>query len=307
MREFSSFLLAAPTAFEQHFAQLPPLSYVALDVETANWWKPQEEQIALLQLAYRRPADEIEVALLDVAALPSLAPVQALLEAPNIPVAIHNASFDALKLAQHCGIRTRAIHDTMRAARRAGAKRYSLAAQVKEHFGTELDKGEQQSDWGRRPFTASQLRYAANDAAYTLLLYERQRELGLSGVYELPLRDDLPLLAEAEVAVPINAPPIIATEENLLGLAALGLVVKKPHYYSPTSLLVAIGQERSGLADWIVRGLLGDAAEVEDGEAQLAITNFLLRGLLVLDAYRRCAASPAGAALWQATKPSHLP
>lgn len=307
MQEFSSVLLATATALEQHFAALPSLAYLALDIETANWWKPQDEQIALVQLAYRHPTRALEVVLLDVPALPSLKPVQMLLEAADVTVAIHNASFDARKLARHCGIQTRAIHDTMRAARRAGAKRYSLAAQVKEHFGAELDKAEQQSDWSRRPFTPSQLHYAAKDAAYTLLLYERQRALGLTGSYELPPPDDLPLLVEPDVPMPMPELPAALADESRLGLAALGLVVKKPNYYSPASLLVAIGEARSGLAEWLVRGLLGAGAEVEEDEAQVAIANLLSRGLLGLDAYRRCEASAAGATLWHTAKPAHLP
>lgn len=311
--DFQTVLPQTQAELEHHLSALPPLPYLALDLETAYWWKAQQEQIALLQLAYRVSTGQLEVLLLDVQALPSLQPLQAPLEDPNVTVAIHNASFDAIKLYRFCGIQTRPIHDTMRAARRAGARKYSLAAQVQEHFGVSLDKAEQQSDWSRRPFTASQLTYAAKDAVYTLLLYERQREQGLSGAYELRSQDELPLLTEPPqlteevpaIAVATLSP--LPPGMDLIGLAALGVIVKKPNYYSPTGLVVALGKERSGLAGWIVSTLLGEQAEIEEREAQHAITRLMAQGWLGLDEYGRCDASPAGIDFWRITKPAQLP
>lgn len=309
--EFQTVLIQTDAELAHHLGALLPPPYVALDLETANWWKPQEEQIALLQLASRLPSGKIEVLLLDTLAMPSLQPLQAPLEDPSVPVAIHNASFDARKLHRAFGIRTRSIHDTMRAARRAGAKRYSLAALVREHFGVELDKTEQQSDWSRRPFTPDQLNYAAKDAVYTLLLYEQQRARGWTGAYELPEQGELPGLDEpAQPPASFVKGQVLSalpTGIALLGLAALGLVVKKPHYYSPTGLIVAIGKERSGLAGWIINTILGEDAEIEAQEAQQAITGLLTQGLLRLDEYARCEASQAGSELWQASKPTPIP
>lgn len=309
--EFRIVSLQTLPELTHHLSALTPLSYLALDLETAYWWKPHEEYIALLQLAYRLDTGEIEVLLLDIKALQSIDSLRSLLEDPNVTIAIHNASFDAIKLLRAFGIRTRAIYDTQRAARRAGAKRYSLAALVQEEFGVALDKAEQQSDWSQRPFTTSQLAYAAKDAVYTLLLYERQRERGFFGAYELPGQNDLPWVNPVsppeEAALFVEAPITLPNCIDSLGLAALGLVVKKPNYYSPTSLVVAIGNERSGLAGWIVNTLLGATAEVEDQDARHSIAALLKLDLIRLDSYGRCEASTEGANLWLGSKPTSIP
>ncbi len=310
--EFQPIRVRTQAELEQQLGALPLLSYLALDLETAYWWRPQEEYIALLQLAYRDVAGNIVVLLLEVQGLSDPQPLQELLEDPKLTVVIHNASYDAVKLQRAYGIRTRAIHDTMRAARRAGAKHYSLAALVQDYFGIALDKTEQQSDWSRQPFTPNQLSYAAKDAVYTLLIYEQQRKQGLSGSYELPGQDELPWLTEplqpdAPTCAEVTQPLSLINEVAPLGLAALGLVVKKPNYYSPASLVVAIGKERSGLAGWIVNTLVGEQVEIEEREAQQIIAKFLTRGWLTLDSYARCEASPAGHDLWHLAKPTAIP
>lgn len=66
------------------------------------------------------------------------------------------------------------VFDTQLAAAFTGHG-YSLGyrALVETLLGVVLDKGETRSDWLRRPLSASQLRYAALDAAYLLPMYGR--------------------------------------------------------------------------------------------------------------------------------------
>jgi len=64
------------------------------------------------------------------------------------------------------------IFDTMIAARRLGSKELGLAALVQAHFGVRLTKEHQRADWGRRPLTAAQLRYAALDTHFLLPLHD---------------------------------------------------------------------------------------------------------------------------------------
>ncbi len=47
-------------------------------------------------------------------------------------------------------------------------------------LGISLDKGEQTSNWSRRPLDADQLRYAALDAEVLLQLFDRLIERGES-------------------------------------------------------------------------------------------------------------------------------
>jgi ribonuclease D len=51
-------------------------------------------------------------------------------------------------------------------------------------LGVSLDKGEQTSDWGRRPLDAEQIRYAALDAEVLLGLFDRLGDPDLGRVQE---------------------------------------------------------------------------------------------------------------------------
>ena len=281
---------------------------LALDIETVNWWDREAERVALIQLAHREGAG-MRVWVIDALAGLDLEPLREPLEAGLQTKAIHNASFDAVKLARHYGIATSPIHDTMLAARRSGEKKCSLKAQAEAHLGIAMDKAEQRSDWGRRPLSAEQLRYAALDAVCTLLLYERQAARGLRGEYQLRAQPvgrpaKLPLSAPAAKA-PVSPPPVIAPpavfsgELSPLGLALLGIVAELGGRYSPEQLAASIGSERVGLAGWIVDRLLGSAAEVDDAAAiQGEIASLCERGLLRVTPSRRLEATPAGAGAW---------
>ncbi len=158
---------------------------LALDIETINWWDRDAERVALVQLAFLE-GGKAQVAVIDALAGLDLSALRMSLELSSKMKAIHNASYDAVRLARHFKIFTSPIHDTMLAARRGGEKKCSLQFQMAAHFGIELDKTEQRGDWGRRPLSDEQLNYAALDATCTLMLYEKQIARGLRGDYELP-------------------------------------------------------------------------------------------------------------------------
>ena len=50
---------------------------------------------------------------------------------------------------------------------------HGLAMVCERELGVSLDKGEQTSNWSRRPLDADQLRYAALDAEVLLALFDR--------------------------------------------------------------------------------------------------------------------------------------
>src|SRR5437763_10872622 len=153
---------------------------LALDIETVNWWSPHSERVALIQLAYRA-GGRVRVAVVDALAPLDPAALRRPLELVTATKVIHNAAFDAVRLARHYRISAAPIHDTMLAARRGGERRYSLKAQAEKHLGLPLDKGARQSDWSLRPLHPKQLSYAALDAVAALLLYEHQVSRGLKG------------------------------------------------------------------------------------------------------------------------------
>ncbi len=286
---------------------------MALDIETVNWWDRQREQVALLQLAFRpleSEEEKIEVVIIDTLALRDLEALRRPLELSLSTKAIHNASYDATRLQRHYGLATSPIHDTMLAARRSGDKKCSLQAQVAAHLGIELDKTEQRSDWGRRPLSEEQLRYASRDAVVTLMLYEQQLARGLRGDYELRARNAtasdtpqwraVPLISEDEPTIEMRA--LQLEELDQAALALLGVIAELHGRYSPEQLAASVGSERIGLAGWIMDQTLGTEIDVDEASARQVIADLCATGFTHISLTRRLEATDAGAQRWQQYK-----
>ena len=298
--------------------RLKAVPALALDIETINWWDREAERVALVQLGFREggEASPIRVAIIDALAGIDLSALRLPLELSLTPKAIHNAGYDAVRLARHFGIVTSPIFDTMLAARRSGEKKCSLKAQVETHLGFVLDKTEQRSDWSRRPLTREQLEYAALDASCTLLLYERQIARGLRGDYELsPERTDRPQASQTSLPLgdgalrintgnkPAETAQTFSGELSPASLALLGIVAELSGRYSPEQLAVSVGSERIGMAGWIVDSILPGEEEIDEATARQEIAALSERGLIQISLSRRLEATTGGAETWRRNKP----
>lgn len=282
---------------------------LALDIETAEWWDRRRERVSLVQLAYRREG-ELRVAVVDALAPLDPAALRRPLEQGTAIKAVHNAAYDAARLARHYEIKVSPVHDTMLAARRSGERRYSLKAQAETHLGMRLDKEEQRADWGLRPLGPRQIAYAAADAAATLLLYEHQAGRGLRGDYR-PRGET----AVGQGALPLDAPAPGESQNPPEGesrrrgpegaelsdaaLALLGIVTELPSRYYPEQLAASVGGDRVGLAGWIIDQVLGREADVDESVAKEEIAGLCRLGLVRITPTRRLEAEEAGAALWR--------
>lgn len=315
MLDFSLRLISSPQALTSLAARLDSSPALALDIETVNWWDRQSERVSLIQLAFREEG-RLRVAVIDALAELPLEPLRPCLESSPATKAIHNAAYDTVRLARHFRIHTDPIHDTMLAARRGGERRYSLQAQAETHLGIRLDKSEQRGDWARRPLSLKQLRYAALDAACTLLLYENQVARGLSAGYylrqavpstqtSLPLSDDAPP-ASSPVELPKNENSGVSAADglNTAAVALLGVVSELSGRYGPERLAASAGSERVGLAGWIIDGVLGTETDIDEDTAKFVIAELLERRLVSLSAARRLEATESGARLWGQLKPA---
>ncbi|SRR5579885_458373 len=291
---------------------LERVSALALDIETTDWWSPRDERVSLIQLAYR-VGRELRVAVVDALAALDPSALRRPLESDSTTKVIHNAAFDAARLARHYRINTAPIHDTMRAARRGGERRYSLKAQAEKHLNLQLDKGARLSDWGRRPLHPAQIGYAALDAASALLLYEHQLSRGLRGDYRLraeaaDLQAALPLSSQPastghpEESVPADALTPAGEDLSAASLALLGIITELPSRYGPDHLAASVGEDRVGLAGWIIDRVLGEEADLDESSAKTEIAELCRRRLVRITPTRRLEASDSGRSIWQKHK-----
>jgi len=314
MLDFTLRLVNSENALAALVPRLETAPAIALDIETVNWWNREAERIALIQLAFRE-GRQVRVAIIDALADFELTPLlRAPLELSTTTKAIHNAAYDAPRLSRHFGIHTSPVHDTMLAARRGGEKRYSLQAQARAHLSVQLDKSEQRGDWGLRPLSMKQLRYAALDAACTLLLYEDQIERGLGGIYQPRGREQLrqsslPLSEALSQDPQISEIPAVEGAEasaadglSSLTLALLGVVTEMSGHHSPERLAVSAGGERVGLTGWIIDQAIGPETDLDEETAKQGIAELCELGLIKLTEARRMEVTESGTHLWQQVK-----
>ncbi len=154
-----------------------------------------------------------------------LAPLRRLIESGSQVKVLHNAKFDAKWIRHELGSEIGNAFDSYLASQLIAAgeseRRHSLADVTQYFTGTVLDKTEQLSDWRAAELTASQVEYAARDAAIMLPLFEQ--------LTDRLKRDELDRVAALECACVV---PIAEMELNGFGIdceawrAQLGTVRK---------------------------------------------------------------------------------
>ncbi|HEY1402491.1 MAG TPA: DNA polymerase [Pyrinomonadaceae bacterium] len=179
-------------------AELSEHAVVGFDTETTAL-DPYRGRMRLMQFsapdgaAYIIDLDRFREGDADTPDLAALAPLLQLLAAPRPVKVAHNAKFDAKWTKYRFKTELGGIFDTMLASQLVSAgeseDRHSLAAVAARYLDETVDKSEQLSDWSGE-LSASQLEYAARDAALMLPLRER--------LVELLKRDDLVKVAQLE-------------------------------------------------------------------------------------------------------------
>jgi len=95
----------------------------------------------------------------------NLKPLWLVFENDDIQKMLYSGSEDiALLKAMGCSIRN--VFDVQIAATLCNHPARNLGGLIEAETGLALDKSQQQSDWSKRPLTAAQLSYAANDVTY---------------------------------------------------------------------------------------------------------------------------------------------
>ena len=148
---------------------------ISVDTEADSFYH-YFDKTCLVQVATRR-----QIYLIDPLALGGpreLAPLGPVFASPSICKVFHAAEYDIFVLKRDCSFRFDNLFDTMISAQLLGYPSVGLQSLAKRHFGVDLPKDEQRSDWSQRPLTAQQMSYAAADVLYLIQLAEKlTREL----------------------------------------------------------------------------------------------------------------------------------
>ena len=153
-------------------------------------------------------AAEDEVALVDAVSIRDLSPLASVVNRPSTRKILHSCSEDLPILRRATGVPLAPLFDTQIAAAFAGlGPALSYGSLILALFGVSLGKGETRTDWMRRPLSAEQLRYAADDVDYLPeAADELERRLVALGRLDWALEDSTTLAAaDADGPAPADA------------------------------------------------------------------------------------------------------
>ncbi len=135
---------------------------LALDTEASSFHR-YKERICLIQLSTRSKTWLIDPLMID-----DMGPLGVALTDPGIEWVIHDADYDLRMLKKMYGFRAENVFDTMVSVELLNEPELGLAANLKKHFGVELNKRYQKADWSKRPLSTEMLAYAAMDTHHLI-------------------------------------------------------------------------------------------------------------------------------------------
>ena len=154
-------------ALDDLCARLAPSDWLGLDTEFVRE-STFRARLCLVQVADRHGI----VACVDPLAVPSLAPLFALLTRTGVTTVFHAGGQDLELIYQVGGILPHSVFDTQVAAALLGDDdQIGYGAAVEAHVGVTLAKAHTRTDWSRRPLSAAELDYAADDVRHLPALY----------------------------------------------------------------------------------------------------------------------------------------
>lgn len=170
--------------FINHIASVKTLW---LDTEVADWQTPNPRLSLIQVLADPNDLTGDAAYILDVLDKPDLVAhfVNQIMANPKIEKVFHNANFDVRYLggkeqAKNVTCTFKMVNKLTKKHRsdRLNVSNKQLKTLAVELCNfSEVDKGEQQSDWGQRPLTEKQLKYAKMDTVYLAQVHRRLLEI----------------------------------------------------------------------------------------------------------------------------------
>jgi ribonuclease D len=174
----------------------PAVAAIAFDTEFVR------ERTFYARLGLIQVADGAASYLVDTVALASreqLAPLGAVMTDPGVLKVVHSGSEDLEVLDRALGVLPEPLLDTQIAASIAGfTPPPGYQRLISSLLGVELHKLETRTDWTRRPLSAGQLEYAAEDVTHLLEAYGKLRaDLETRGRWAWALEDSARLVEAA--------------------------------------------------------------------------------------------------------------
>jgi ribonuclease D len=160
-------LIETHEALRDLAASLAGVPELAIDTES-NSFHNYHERICLLQISV--PGTDY---IIDPIALGDLSPLKGIFADPGPQKIFHAAENDVVLLKKHFGFEFNNVFDTLLAAQILGYREVGLASLLARFFSIRLDKGEQRSDWARRPLSMDQVRYAVADTRHLIPLRDK--------------------------------------------------------------------------------------------------------------------------------------
>ena len=161
---------ASKSLIDETIDSLSASDKLAFDTESDSFYR-YHERVCLMQFS-----DSSRDYIYDPLSHGLVPKLRTVLEASDRTVFLHGGDFDVLSMRRDFDLKFGKLFDTLIAARCLGITSFGLASLLESILGIKISKSEQRSDWGRRPLTDKQIRYARQDTSDLLRLAESLSE-----------------------------------------------------------------------------------------------------------------------------------
>ena len=138
-----------------------------------DWRTTYIPTLSLLQIATKE-----KIFLIDFLQCKNLKNLKNILEDQDRLIVFHSSRSDATVLYTNLQIKVKNVFDIQIAEKIIrGGDIKNYASIVKKYFNFSLSKSETNSNWLKRPFTKSQINYAANDVRFLIKIFDKQKKI----------------------------------------------------------------------------------------------------------------------------------
>ncbi len=138
-----------------------------------DWRTTYIPTLSLLQIATKE-----KIFLIDFLQCKNLKNLKNILEDQDRLIVFHSSRSDATVLYTNLHIKVKNVFDIQIAEKIIhGGDIKNYASIVKKYFNFSLSKSETNSNWLKRPFTKSQINYAANDVRFLIKIFDKQKKI----------------------------------------------------------------------------------------------------------------------------------